>query len=169
MITANYVDHHNRDIHLEFMYWERGVRLQRPGQHVALLQSHALAVATLSPTNTQLLIRHLSSCQHLLCVCCRVSRFLCALQEWWCTAALRHVHVHRSIDELSRLLQDDFARLRKDEQLMYTWFMPMRNPRANFTNPLPARVHALDHPGAGACVVLRSQVCAYAAQAWREA
>jgi hypothetical protein len=26
MITANYVDHHNRDIHLEFMYWQHGVR-----------------------------------------------------------------------------------------------------------------------------------------------
>ena len=52
-----------------------------------------------------------------------------------CAAVLRDVHARRSIDELSHLLQDEFARLRNDEQLMYTWFVPMRNPRVNLTNP----------------------------------
>ena len=26
MITANYIDHHNRDIHRELMYWQNRVR-----------------------------------------------------------------------------------------------------------------------------------------------
>ena len=32
-------------------------------------------------------------------------------------------------------MQYEPERLREDEALMYTWFVPMRNPRANHTNP----------------------------------
>ena len=35
----------------------------------------------------------------------------------------------------ARVQEDDADELREDEQLMMTWFVPMRNPRANHTNP----------------------------------